>query len=104
MAKAFDGEIVVDKRYYAPPFVVDVRQEGANDADYIPGGSAGSGGTTPAPELPGDGGKIRLPPTSFTIVSQTVRIAADGRAVVDVLLEVPDVSGVQAIDVRSTAV
>jgi hypothetical protein len=103
MAKGLNEEIVIDKHFYVPPFVVDVRREGEEDAryDYNPNG----GGTA----SPGDEGTMNpgtgvvlVPPTSYTIVDQTVRIASDGRAVVDVTIEFPDVSGIQSIDVRVT--
>ena len=45
-----------------------------------------------------------MPPTSYTIVDQRVRIASDGRAIVDAIVDFPDVDGVISIDVRVTKV
>ena len=42
------------------------------------------------------------PPDTCTVTSQTVRVAPDGRFVVDVLLEIEDILGVANYDVRVT--
>lgn len=104
MAKEIDKQIILDNRFFVPPGVIDVRSAGEQDgsgfydavADVadIPDASA------PDPDSP----SILLPPTSFTIVEQRVRISTDGKAAVDVLLEFPDVPGVQTIDLRVTKV
>lgn len=43
------------------------------------------------------------PPTSIAIISQSVKTSPDGRQVINVVIEVPDVSGVLNYDVRVTA-
>lgn len=43
-------------------------------------------------------------PANITIKSQTVRTAADGKAVVDVVISVPNVKGAADYDVRITKV
>lgn len=43
-------------------------------------------------------------PGSIEIISQTVRTAPDGRQVVDVIIDVEDVSGVLKYDIRITVV
>jgi hypothetical protein len=104
MAKALDNVTYIDKRFYNPPFVIDVRSAGEEDSfgDYAAGGG---GGGEPAPDLPGTGeGKVISPPTSYTIINQTVRISADGSSVVDVTMEFPDATGIVAVDVRITKV
>ncbi|HEY6019984.1 MAG TPA: hypothetical protein VIY48_08795, partial [Candidatus Paceibacterota bacterium] len=45
-----------------------------------------------------------LPPNNVSVVSQTVRVATDGRSVVDVVLEVDDIPGVIQFDVRLSKV
>lgn len=106
MAKAPDDDIIIDKRFYAPPFIIDVRQEGEENGefDYKPGDVAAAG---PILQNPGNGGSggvtnVPMPPTTFKIKSETVRIAADGRSVVDLVLEFPDVQGIERIDVGMT--
>jgi hypothetical protein len=42
------------------------------------------------------------PPDTCIVTSQTVRVASDGRFVVDVLLEIEDILGVADYDVRVT--
>ena len=41
-------------------------------------------------------------PNTITVVEQTVRFTPDGRAVVDVVIEVEDVPGIDDYDVRTT--
>jgi hypothetical protein len=41
-------------------------------------------------------------PNSVTVVEQTMRFGPDGRAVVDVVIEVEDVPGISNYDVRTT--
>jgi hypothetical protein len=106
MAKLTNDEIVIDKRFYAPPFVIDVRQEGEEDGsmDYQVSDVASDG---PVLQNPGDGSSggtnIPMPPTTFAVTSERVRITSDGRAVVDLEIEFPDVPGIETIDVGKTA-
>lgn len=98
---ARDRDIELDPRFLVPPGVIDVRQENRDDS-Y----------NTYSPEdvvLPGDGPVLEFSnstvpsaPSTYTIVSQTVRTGSDGRAVVDVLLDFPDNMGGVDIDVRVT--
>lgn len=103
MAKSSDEDILLDPRFYVPPFVIDVRQEGERDGgmDYRPGDIADPG---PTITTPGNGGgtNIPMPPTTISVVSETVRITSDGRTVVDLVLEFPDVQGIEQIDVGMT--
>lgn len=96
----------IDKLFYAPPFIVDVRQEGENDGldDYSQNDLSGSTPDNPqAPQLPGSGANPTVvPPTGYKVISQTVRIGPDGNSVVDLVLEFPDQNGVQSVDVGYT--
>lgn len=104
---AFDAnkQIVIDNNFFVPLGVVDVRQRGLDDASYY--GSTDNGGgagvtdpsSTPSPNNPGSVIPI---PSSFSVVAQQVHITPDGKAVVDVTLEFPDVIGISAVDVRIT--
>jgi hypothetical protein len=99
MATANNKEIILNNNFFVPPGIVDVRQADADEAQtvYTPEDVAVEGAT-----LDESTDKMPMPPTSFQIVDQHVRISADGRAVVDVTLQFPDVSGVENIDVRVT--
>lgn len=102
MAKEIDKQISLDSHFYVPPGVIDVRpgqvdDDGQGNYDN-PQDIAVEGPVAPEPDSP------PMPPTSFQIVEQRVRIASDGHAVVDVLIEVPDVAGVDNIDVRVSKV
>lgn len=98
---ARDRDIELDPRFLVPPGVIDVRQENKDDSyqAYSPEDVV----------LPGDGPVLEFSnstvpraPSRYTIVSQNVRNAADGRTVVDVLLDFPDNMGEVDIDVRVT--
>lgn len=102
--KSDNDYIVVDKNFYVPPFIIDVRTAGEEDYGTTVNDTGSGSGYDPgeAASLFGGGGSVIQPPTSFSIVSQTVRIAPDGSAVVDVVLEFPDSPGIKAVDVRVT--
>lgn len=100
-------QTILDQSFYVPKGVIDVRQANAADSgqDYYgdaSSGGASGGGTGGSADFPFPQGTTPgvLPPTSFTVISQQVRIAPDGGLVVDVILEFPDVPGVDHIDVR----
>jgi len=111
--------ITVDPNFSIPPNVVDLNYRNIDDpADSTTSRSADTGEVVNVTydevdygEMGGDyytyGGDtgstdLLYPPDSVTVVSQTVRISADGRAVVDVVLEIDDtISGV-TYDVRLT--
>lgn len=93
-------DIELDPRFFVPPGVIDVRQENNENTDYIYAAN---------PEIIADGGPVLersdspIPnaPSGYRIVSQKLRTAPDGRVVVDVELEFPNI-GVYGIDVRTT--
>ena len=99
MAKEENKQIILDNRFFVPPGVIDVRAAGAEDGEtfYDATDIAVEGPTLSYPEA-----TLPMPPSSYAIAEQRVRIASDGRAVVDVLLEFPDIAGVETIDVRIT--
>lgn len=99
MAKEVDKQLILDNRFFVPPGVIDVRQAGEEDGEgyYDPIDLMVEG---PILETPVS--VVPMPPTSYEIVEQRVRITSDGRAVVDVTVEFPSVDGVETIDVRIT--
>lgn len=96
MAQTRNREIVVDPRFSVPPGVVDVRQENSENGEfnYTQEDQAQDGLiiTTPGASVP--------IPSSFTIVSQRVRISPGGQQVIDVEIDFPDYP--YSIDVRTT--
>lgn len=92
-------EIVIDPRFSKPPNVVDVRDasnvDGISYYESIPDYND----FEEAEPQDQDAVGIPMPPTSFSVVSQTVR-NVDGNQVVDVVLEVPDIPGVKQFDIR----
>lgn len=101
MATNRDRDIEIDPRFFVPPGVVDVRQQNRENGEYYYDEDtlAVEGPVLEYPEA-----VLPMPPSSYEIVDQRVRIAPDGRAVVDVTVEFPDVQGIYSIDVRVTTV
>lgn len=97
MAVQRTREIEIDPMFYVPPGVVDVRQENKDNGEfsYQVVDMAGYG-----PVLATPTSTVPMPSTGFQIVDQAVRIGSDGRTVVDVTLDFPDVSDTYSIDVR----
>lgn len=94
-----NAQVIIDDRFYIPTGLIDVRSAGSTDGSgyYGPQDVAVQGPTLNTPTA-----VVPMPPTSYTITEQHVRISSDGRAVVDVYLDFPDVKGVNTIDVRVT--
>ena len=108
----------IDPNFSLPPGVIDLeyrnideprdsgteRSEDTGEVvnveyDDMSGGETPMGDTDAGDDASGD---TLYPPDSITLISQTVRIGADGRAVVDVVLEIDNsVAGV-TYDVRVT--
>lgn len=99
MAVDTNKQTIIDSHFFVPKGVVDVRQ--ANDDDYAATYTADDTAQDP-PILDTPTAAVPMPPTSYQIVDQYVRISADGTAVVDVTIEFPDVAGINTIDVRVT--
>lgn len=101
MAKTRTRSVDIDGRFFVPPGVVDIRQENKENGEFAYGSSDTAIG---APVLESPEAIVPMPLDGMQIISQTVRITADGSSVVDVELSFPDVEGVQSIDVRATKI
>jgi hypothetical protein len=113
-------EVVLHPAFFLPPDVIDVRVADTSDpsqedgvtyddvieADDVIDGSSDSGGISDTPNVStdddGEGVEVLPTPQWMTIVDQQVRIAPDGKAVVDVVIELEDVTGATEYDVRIT--
>lgn len=115
-------EVVLNPVFFVPPDVVDIRvadtsdpveEDGVTyddviDADdaLVDGSDMDDGGISDTPSVPtdgdGEGGETLPTPQWMTIIDQQVRIAPDGKAVVDVVIELEDVTGATEYDVRIT--
>jgi shikimate 5-dehydrogenase len=101
--------VVLDPNFFVPPGVVDVRYVNETDTDslYIddPNNNEADPDATATDDLIIDTTTTGLePPANITIVSQTVKVAADGRFVVDVVIDVEDAPGVTTYESRLTKV
>jgi hypothetical protein len=102
--------VVLDPNFFLPPGVVDVRHVNDNETDGLyPDDveeTAVEGEDVTAPEdAPIDiTSDVLQPPASITIVSQTVKVANDGKFAVDVVIEVEDLPGVNTYETRLTKV
>jgi len=101
MATSRVRDVVIDPHFFVPSGVIDVRQQNNENSDYLYDAStvAQEGPIILTPES-----TIPMPPTSYSIAEQHVRMASDGRAVVDVYVDFPDVDGINTIDVRVTKI
>jgi hypothetical protein len=99
MAKETSKQIILDNDFFVPPGLVDVRAAGKEDGEFYYDAATQA---VEGPTLETPVSKIPMPPSSYEVVEQHVRISSDGRAVVDVMVEFPDISGVESIDVRVT--
>jgi hypothetical protein len=114
MATFKDRDIEIDPRFPVPQGVVDVRQESGTEISYGYSETDGSE-NDPALAVINDGSSSSTPillnpaqlvpiPKSFHVVAQETRITTDGRTVVDVTVEYPDVDGVSAVERRLTKI
>jgi hypothetical protein len=110
--------IVLDPNFFLPPNVVDMRYRTAEEENDSAVGRSDSGEIVNVEY--DDSGFSELqegvdendendsvssflsPPDYANVVSQTVRVTADGKFVVDVILDVEDVPGAVQYDVRIT--
>jgi len=115
-------EVVLNPQFFVPPDVIDVRvadtsepveEDGVTyddvvDADdvLVDGSDTDDGGISDTPSIPtdddGEGAEVLPTPQWMNIIDQQVRIAPDGKAVVDVVIELEDVTGATEYDVRIT--
>lgn len=101
MATQQNLQTIIDHHFFVPVGAVDIRQEDAGDSSTVYTGTDTADDNN-QPVLATPTSSVPMPPTSFTIVSQRVRISSGGSAVVDVTLEFPDIQGIDHIDVRMT--
>lgn len=115
-------EVVLHPEFFLPPDVVDVRvgdtsdpteEDGVTYDDVIDADDVITDGSTSdedivvdTPNVPidddGEGAEVLPTPQWMQIIDQQVRIAPDGKAVVDVVIELEDVTGATEYDVRMT--
>lgn len=111
-------EVVLNPVFFIPPDVIDIRvgdptdPSEENDVTYddiidvddnlTDQDLATSSGPEDIADEDGEGGEVLPTPQWMTIIDQQVRIAPDGKAVVDVTIELEDVSGTTEYDVRVT--
>lgn len=110
-------DVVLDPQFFLPPDVVDVRVGRASDPveddgvtfdDVVDADDAfvEDGEIADTPNIPtdddGEGAEMLPTPQWMNIIDQQVRIAPDGKAVVDVVIELEDVTGATEYDVRIT--
>ncbi len=99
------GPIEIDKQFFVPPYVQDVRQVQSSDISDGEFGAADDTETEDIPTDPGDVSYVGLPVVdSITVVSQTVKTATGGGVTVDVIIEVPDYDSILKYDVRVTKI
>jgi hypothetical protein len=102
-------EVVLDPNFFLPPGVTGMRLETLEERGRQSPGSiiAGSDGEVIDQELefenPDIDSSLR-PPSWIKVISQTVRKGPTGIQVVDVVIEVEDVPGVDDYQVRITKV
>lgn len=100
MAREEDKQLIVDRNFFVPPGVIDVRQDNELDGSEFYGD--GDAAEAP-PALEYTGGYLPTPSSQITIVSQTVRITDDGQSVTDVVVEIPGIDEFQfQVDLRVT--
>ena len=102
-------EIYVDPNFFLPPNVYDFRyseKQNGNDTPEVDTQQSeevivnpdGDGTTYSNPESTA----FLLIPESISVVSQTVKAAAGGGYLVDLVIEIPDMNGVENFDVAVT--
>jgi hypothetical protein len=105
-------EVVLNPAFFLPPDVIDVRVADTSDPsqeDEVTYDDVVDVDDILVEDTPnvsidddGEGGEILPTPQWMTIIEQQVRISTDGTAVVDVIIELEDVTGATEYDVRVT--
>lgn len=111
-------EVVLNPVFFLPPDVVDVRvgdsyklseDDGVTYDDVVDSDGvlsdedlAVESGSVDTVDEDGEGGEVLPTPQWMTIIEQQVRISTDGKAVIDVVIELEDVSGTTEYDIRVT--
>lgn len=101
-------DVVIDPNFFLPPGVVDARYPNDEETDQAEVDEVTDAEDASedivyyeAPENDEDNDVTTLyPPDSVVVVSQTIRTGDNGQQVVDVILEVEDVSDSIQVDVR----
>lgn len=100
MAKEEDKQITIDRNFFIPPGIIDVRQD--NEIDGSEFYSDGDTADTPA-TIEYTTGFLPTPSAVIRVISQEVRITDDGAAVTDVVIEIADIDDFQfQVDLRVT--
>jgi hypothetical protein len=108
-------ETYIDPQFFLPPGVFDIKYAPGNEvnseenatefSDYDSGDSevteTANDDDTWASVTPESNSVLPIPDT-ITIVSQTVKAAAGGGYLVDIVIDVPDLPGVENYDVAVT--
>lgn len=103
MAKETDKQIIIDEHFFVPQGVIDVRHASEEEGStFYSSPDDVAAPDVYIPDATSEEVPVLMPPTSFSVYEQRVRIASDGRAVVDVVLDFPDMYGAKSIDVRVT--
>lgn len=115
--RRYPQAIEIDPNFFLPPNVVDMRYVDLEEADSntmrdsegeVVGASYDEVSNAEFEAIPTgsqDSSETMLPtPDSVSLVSQEVRVTADGKIVVDVVLDVADISGAVNYEVRMTKI
>jgi hypothetical protein len=107
-------DVILNPVFFLPPDVIDVRvgdtsdpseEDGVTYDDVVESSDVLVDDT---PNIPidddGEGAEVLPTPQWMNIIDQQVRIAPDGKAVVDVVIELEDVTGATEYDIRMTKV
>jgi hypothetical protein len=100
MASTLRRDIEIDPLFHVPPNVIDVRQQNKESGDKYYDTSTQAVDpiiSTPTSTIP-------MPPSSFQVIDQVVRISPDGSSVVDITLEFPDLPSITGIEVHVTKI
>lgn len=99
------GPIEIDRNFFVPPNVVDVRQLGSTDISTGEVQNADDVDEGVVQIDPGDIDYVGLPIVdTIAVISQTVKVATGGTATVDVIIEVPDYDSITDYEVRVTKI
>lgn len=101
MATNRDRDIEIDPRFFVPPGVHDIRQENKQNSEYSYDYQTQA---VDGPVLEFPDSVVPMPSGNYQIVEQRVRMTTDGRLVVDVIVDFPDVADIYSVEVSVTKV
>jgi hypothetical protein len=101
--------VVLDPNFFLPPGVVDVRHVNDTETDGLYSDEsddtiAEGDVESPVDSVVDGNNDVLQPPGEITIVSQTVKVADDGKFAVDVVIDVEEIPGVTNYETRLTKV